>query len=175
MPNEKLKIIENPFRYWGDSLRLVLVPSINPDVTILHVQKADKEGTCRIEGLTFADVEQAKAAKHVIVTCEELIDSKDLHRDSDINSLPPFCVDAVVVVPYGSYPTACYRYYDYDPEFLKKYANFASDDQQYREYLNTYIYGTEDHSEFLKINGNKQLKMIQADMRTGYATGLVRN
>jgi glutaconate CoA-transferase subunit A len=45
----------------------------NPDVTMLHAQQADHQGTARIAGLTFADIEQAKAARHVIVTCEDLV------------------------------------------------------------------------------------------------------
>ncbi|MDP4725914.1 MAG: CoA transferase subunit A, partial [Desulfobacterales bacterium] len=109
IPNQKLVVMENPLDGWGDADRVVLVPAINPDVTILHVQKTDAQGTVRIEGLTFADVEQAKAARHLIVTCEELVDVDDLRAAPDHNQIPFFCVDAVVPVPWGAFPTACYR------------------------------------------------------------------
>ncbi|MGB8424553.1 MAG: CoA-transferase, partial [Desulfobacterales bacterium] len=100
LPNQKLIVMENPFDGWGDAVRLVLVPAINPDVTILHVQKADAQGTVRIEGLPFADIEQAKAARALIVTCEELVDTADLRCEPDRNQIPFFCVDAVVPVPW---------------------------------------------------------------------------
>ena len=72
LPDKKLVVMDNPFGDWMDTPKVVLVPAIQTDVTILHVQKADSQGTGRIHGLTFADVEQAKSAKHVILTCEEL-------------------------------------------------------------------------------------------------------
>ncbi|MEA2014835.1 MAG: CoA-transferase [Thermodesulfobacteriota bacterium] len=59
MPNEKLVVMDSPFGGWLDTEKVVLIPAINTDVSILHVQKADRQGTGRIEGLTFADVEQA--------------------------------------------------------------------------------------------------------------------
>ncbi len=90
IPNQKLVVMENPLDGWGDADRVVLVPAINPDVTILHVQKADAQGTVRIEGLTFADVEQAKAARHLIVTCEELVDVDVLRAAPDQNQIPFF-------------------------------------------------------------------------------------
>jgi len=72
LPDQKLIEMENPFENWCDTKKVVLVPAINPDVTIIHVQKADFQGNCRIDGLPFVDVEQAKAAENLIITCEEL-------------------------------------------------------------------------------------------------------
>ncbi|MCP4749840.1 MAG: CoA transferase subunit A [Proteobacteria bacterium] len=174
IPNDKLKVVDNPFGDWQGASRLVLVPAINPDVTVLHVQKADAQGTARIEGLVYADVEQAKAAKHLIVTCEELVESDELRENPDRNSLPHFLVDAVVPVPFGAYPTACYRYYDYDPTFLSRHETLAKDDARYREYLDEYVLGVRDHQEFLQRIGKENLERIKADPRTGYATGLDR-
>jgi glutaconate CoA-transferase subunit A len=118
LPDSKLAIIDNPFGQWARASKLALVPAINPDVTIIHVQKADRSGTVRIEGLPFADVEQAKAARRVIVTCEKIVDDSVLRQRPENNQLPFFCVDAVVEVPWGAYPTACYRHYDYDPAYF---------------------------------------------------------
>ncbi len=174
IPNEKLKIIENPFQDWGDLKKVVVVPAINPDVTLIHAQKADAEGTVSIEGLTFADVEQAKAAKNLIVTCEEIMEPDQLRQSPDLNSIPHFCVDAVVQVPFGAYPTACYNYYDYDPEFLFKHEALAKDDETYADYLEEYLFELKDHKAFLGKIGPGRLKLIKADPRTGYATGLDR-
>jgi glutaconate CoA-transferase subunit A len=174
IPNEKLIVIDNPFGAWINKSKLVLVPAIQTDVTIVHVQKADKQGTARIKGLTFADVEQIKSARKVILTCEELVDSTALRADSDGNQIPPFCVDAVVHVPFGAYPTACYGYYDYDPVYLKKYAAVAENDQAYGEYMERFIHGVADHAELLRMAAGDRLDEIKADPRTGYAPNLNR-
>ncbi|MGA9478229.1 MAG: CoA-transferase [Desulfobacterales bacterium] len=174
IPNQKLVVMENPLDGWGDADRVVLVPAINPDVTILHVQKTDAQGTVRIEGLTFADVEQAKAARHLIVTCEELVDVDVLRTAPDQNQIPFFCVDAVVPVPWGAFPTACYRYYDYDPVYLNQYRQVAMDDERYRTYLEKFVYGVPDHQTLIERVGHRRLEAIKADPRTGYAVNLDR-
>jgi glutaconate CoA-transferase subunit A len=174
IPNQKLVVMENPLDGWGDADRVVLVPAINPDVTILHVQKTDAQGTVRIEGLTFADVEQAKAARHLIVTCEELVDVDDLRAAPDQNQIPFFCVDAVVPVPWGAFPTACYRYYDYDPVYLNQYRLAAMDDERYRTYLEMFVYGVPDHQTLIERVGPRRIEAIKADPRTGYAVDLDR-
>lgn len=174
IPDQKLMVMDNPFGSWGDAPKLVLVPAINCDVTIIHAQKADREGMVRMEGLAFSDVEQAKSAKHVIVTCEELVEPDILKANPDQNQIPSFCVDAVVHMPYGAYPTACYRYYDYDPTYLNEYRRYAEDDGLYKTYLKDFIYGLKDHKALLDKIGRGRLEKIRADQRTGYAVGLDR-
>ena len=174
LPDHKLVIIDNPFNAWADIPKVLLVPAINPDVTLLHVQKADRQGTVRIQGLPFADVEQAKAARRVIVTCEELLPTQALRKEPGANQLPPLCVDAVVPVPHGAYPTACYGYYDYDPVYLKTYGESALDDNRHRDYVKQMIHETVDHAAFLALQPPESLARIRADPRTGYARGLDR-
>jgi len=175
MPNRKMVVIDNPFDGWLDTQKVVLVPAIQTDLTILHVQKADRQGTGRILGLTFADIEQAKSAKHLILTCEEIVEPEELRRSPDQNNIPFIHVDAVVHVPYGAYPTACYRYYDYDPAFLRTYAENAKDDLRYITYLQKIICGVKNHEDFIKLNGvTERLALIKADPETGYAVNLDR-
>ena len=174
MPDKKAVVMDNPFGDWAETAKVVLVPAIQPDVTIIHAQKAATDGTVRINGLPFTDVEQAKAAEHVIVTCEELVAPDDLRDNADLNTLPPFCVDAVCHVPLGAYPTACYKYYDYDPKYLKDYAAFARKEDAFQNYIEKYIFGTESHERFLALIDPEQLKRITADPRTGYAPNLDR-
>ncbi|MCK5542515.1 MAG: CoA transferase subunit A [Desulfobacterales bacterium] len=178
---EKIVLMDNPFfkketlSHKNQKDQLVLVPAINPDVTIIHAQKADIEGCTKIEGLAFADVEQAKASKCVIVTCEQVVEKNELKKDPGANHIPSFCVDAVVHVPMGAYPTACYKYYDYDPVFLEWYKDIAVDNGKFVEYLNDYIFGTKNHSEFLnKITDTKRIEDIKADFETGYSIGMKR-
>jgi glutaconate CoA-transferase subunit A len=174
LPNRKMVVMDNPFGDWGQATRLVLVPAIQPDITILHVQQADPQGTVRIDGLSFTDVEQAKSARHVVVTCEQLVTADRLREAPDRNQIPFFCVDAVVPVPMGAYPTACYRHYDYDPLYLNKYRQAAMDDDRYRQYLQDFVFGVQNHEALLDLVGREQIARIQADPRTGYAVGLDR-
>ena len=174
IPDQKLTVIDNPFTSWTNATKVVLVPAINTDVTIIHVQKSDRQGTARIEGLTFADIEQAKSAKHLIITCEELVESEELRKNPDQNQIPFFCVDAVVHVPFGAFPTASYRYYDYDPVYLNEYKEYAADDLSYKKYLEKFVYGVKDHQNLLDLIGKKRMEMIKADPRTGYAANLDR-
>lgn len=174
LPDKKAVVMDNPFGDWAETTKVVLVPAIRPDVTIIHAQKAATDGTVRISGLPFADVEQAKAAEHVIVTCEELVAPDDLRDNADLNTLPPFCVDAVCHVPLGAYPTACYGYYDYDPKYLKDYAAYACEDDSFQGYLEKFIFGTDNHKSFLALSEPEQLNKIEADPRTGYASNLDR-
>ena len=175
LPDHKLVLQDNPFRGWTETSSLVLVPAINPDVSIIHVQQADSQGNCRIRGLSFCDVEQAKAAARLIVTCEELLPSEDLRREPERNQIPFLHVDAVVHLPYGAWPTACHHYYDYDPQYLMEYLKAAGIEQEYAENRERYVYGLKTHQDLLDLIGQDRLKKITADPVTGYATGLKRN
>ncbi|MDJ0784665.1 MAG: CoA-transferase [Desulfosarcinaceae bacterium] len=172
--DQKLVIAENPFGRWGAAEKVVLVPAINPDVTFIHVQTADTMGTCRIDGLTFADVEQAKASRRVVVTCERLVDPGELRDHPEYNQIPFLHVSAVCHVPYGGYPTAVYRHYDYDADYLRAYAAAAKEEAAYRVFQKRHVYGVADHQALLDLVGAARLAAIQADPRTGYAVNMKR-
>lgn len=173
LPNKKLIVQNNPFAE-GEQEPVILVPAINPDVTVIHVQQVDYQGTVRIAGLTFADVEQARAARYVIVTCEELVEPGLLRAEPDRNQIPFFAVDAVAHVPYGAYPTACYRFYDYDAQHLNLYRTTALDDKKFSDYLEEYVFSVENHEEYLKKIGSVVLERIRAVPPYGYTPGLKR-
>ncbi|MCF6246145.1 MAG: CoA transferase subunit A [Desulfobacula sp.] len=171
---KKLIVMDNPFSRNKIPDKIVLVPAINPDVTLIHTQKADTKGTTRIQGLTFSDVEQAKASKTVIVTCDELVEAGSLNTNPGANQLPSFCVDAVVHVPFGAYPTACFGCYDYDAPFLDSYRDMAATQEQFQQYLNDYILGTKDHSQFIQKACGERLEAIKANPETGYSDQIKR-
>lgn len=172
--DEKLVIMDNPFGDWGGAAKVLLVPAINPDVTFIHVQTADTMGTCRIDGLTFADVEQARASHHVVVTCEELVAPEALRDRPEQNQIPFIHVSAVCHVPYGGYPTAVYRHYDYDAAYLRAYATAAKDDAAFKRFQDKHVHGVADHPAFLALMGDDRLAAVKADPRTGYAVNMKR-
>ena len=77
-------------------------------------------------------------------------------------------------VPYGAYPSSCYKHYDYDPAQLSDFAKAAKDDGAFKAYLDRFVYGVKDHQGLLDLVGKDRLAKIKADPRTGYATGLDR-
>ncbi|MCX5811990.1 MAG: CoA transferase subunit A [Proteobacteria bacterium] len=169
---KKLVIAQNPFNEKDD--KVILLPALNPDVALIHVQYVGEDGTVRIKGLTFADIEQAKSADVVIITCEEIVPTKFIRTDPDQNSLPPFFVDAIIKIPYGAHPTSCYGFYDYDPKHLNMYKKIAKDAGLFNQYLDEWVYGVSSHDEYIDKIGASALLEIKADPVLGYAPGLDR-
>ncbi len=169
---EKVVIVSDPFGREDDDV--ALLPALTPDVSIIHAQQVSTDGTVRIKGLTFADLEQCKAAGKVIVTCEEIVPEDYLRLDPDQNALPPFLVDAVVTVPFGAHPTACRYFYDYDPAHLNLYRKLAKDDELWAGYLQEWVYGLGSWDDYLDKVGGAQLARIRANTVAGYAPGLDR-
>lgn len=174
LPNKKLEVWDNPFDQWTEASQIVLLPAINPDVTFIHVQEADVYGTCRIKGLSFADVEQAKASKKLVVTCEQIVDTEVMRMTPEHNQIPGIYVDAVAHMPYGAYPTACYGYYDYDPTYLYEYYKDAQDDTLYEQNRQRHVYRVSSHQELLQLVGEERLSQIAAGSQKGYAEDLQR-
>jgi glutaconate CoA-transferase subunit A len=170
--SKKFSLMQNPFN--GEDDRVVLLPALNPDVALIHAQYVGEDGTVRVKGLTFADIEQAKSADIVIVTCEEIVPRSFIRLDPDQNTLPPFFIDAIVKVPYGAHPTGCYTFYDYDPKHLNLYKKIAEDDRLFKEYLEEWVYGVSSYDEYLGKVGVENLLKIKANPVLGYAAGLDR-
>jgi glutaconate CoA-transferase subunit A len=172
LPPKKCVVMADPFG--ADGEKVILLPALMPEVTILHAQYVGDDGTVRIKGLSFADLEQAKAASSVIVSCEQIVPRWWIREDPDQNCLPPFLVDAYVLAPYGAHPTACYGFYDYDPAHLNRYRTMARDDGLWERYLDEWVYGVASHDEYLDKVGGSTLARIRADRVLGYAPGLDR-
>jgi glutaconate CoA-transferase subunit A len=168
---KKLVVSRNPF---DEEEPVVLLPALTPDVALVHAQYVGEDGTVRIKGLTFADLEQAKSADAVIVTCEEIVPKSFIRLDPDQNSLPPFLIDAIVRVPHGAHPTACRFFYDYDAKHLNMYKNIAGDDEGFKAYLDEWVFGVKDHYEYLNKVGGKNIVSIRANPVLGYTPGLDR-
>ncbi len=172
---KKMVIMDNPFNRHDQIDKVMLVPALQPDVTIIHAQKADATGNARLQGLLYGDLEQAKASKHLIVTCEEIVPTDELRKEPDRNQILNFQVSAVVEMPWGAYPCAVYGYYDYDPWFLREfYKKAAQDDGEWQKYLDEYVYGVKDRKEFLEKVGLDRLDVVRADPEYGYNRNMNR-
>jgi glutaconate CoA-transferase, subunit A len=133
--------------------KLVALPALYPDVAAIHVHEADRFGNCRVRGTTVADLDLARAAKRLIVTCERLLPNDEIRRDPSRTAIPFFCVDAVCEVPFGSYPgNMPYEYFS-DEEHLCRWLKVEQDVNAFRQFLDTYIYGARDFAEYLNLCG----------------------
>ncbi|HZY89228.1 MAG TPA: CoA-transferase [Gemmataceae bacterium] len=133
--------------------KLVALPALYPDVAAIHVHEADCYGNCRLRGTTVADLDLARAAKKLIVTCERLIPHEEIRNDPDRTAIPFFCVDAVCEVPFGSYPgNMPYEYFS-DEEHVCAWLKAERDAETYRQFLDQYLFGVRDFTEYLERCG----------------------
>jgi glutaconate CoA-transferase subunit A len=105
--------------YTGQLLNAV--PSLNPDVALVHVQRADTFGNAQIDGYQLMDADLVLAARRVIVTAEEIVSADEFRSDPARTVIPGFAVDAVVHQPMGAYPHECYGYYEADLDQFTAY------------------------------------------------------
>jgi len=133
--------------------KLAALPALSPDVAAIHVHEADRFGNCRLRGTTVADLDLARAAKQVIITCERLISTDEIRRDPTRTVIPYLCVDAVCEVPYGSYPgNMPYEYFS-DEDHLRQWLQVEEDEETFKRFLNDNIYGVRDFSEYIEKCG----------------------
>jgi glutaconate CoA-transferase subunit A len=119
---ERFHAVANPY---GEG-NVITIPAIHPDWAIVHAQEADGEGNARILGTQFEDALIARAARHVLVTCEKLVDGAELARQPELTVIPGFQVDAVVEAPGGARPASCWGYYDIDEAAIERYYELAA-------------------------------------------------
>lgn len=151
--NKRIKIIEDPY----DGEPIALVPAASPDVAIIHVQRADVRGNAQIWGHLANDENKARAAKHTIITCEEIFPEEEILRIPNMTTLPFYCVDAVVEVPYGSHPWSCYGYYYHDVIFQRDYAKYNETYEGFLGWLDEWVLRCEAHADYLKKVSQKRL------------------
>jgi acyl CoA:acetate/3-ketoacid CoA transferase alpha subunit len=108
--------------------RLLGIRAIEPDVAIVHATRADREGNAQVDASWSNDPEIARAARRVVVTCEEIVDTEVLARNPTSTHIPGFLVDAVVEAPLGAHPTSHIPLYVTDGKWLLDYVDACAED-----------------------------------------------
>jgi glutaconate CoA-transferase subunit A len=139
--------------------KLVLVPALNPDVALIHVQRCDAYGNAQIDGLQFMDIDLAMAANMVILTTERIISNDQIRRRPDHTKIPFLAVEAVVEVPFGCAPHECYGVYEPFFKHHDMYAGMIRKDpaKGIAEYLDRYFYGPKSWTGYLDLLGMEEL------------------
>lgn len=132
--------------YTGE--RLNTVPALNPDVAIIHVQRADAQGNAHIWGILGEQKEAAFASKRVILTAEEIVDESIIRSDPNRTLIPAMVVTAVCHVPYAAHPSYTQGYYDRDNPFYLEWDKISSSAESTQAWLNEWVYSVKDRAEY---------------------------
>jgi glutaconate CoA-transferase subunit A len=127
--NDDIAFIECPFT----GQRLSAVRAINPDVAIIHAQQADRQGNVQLWGLSGVQKEAVLAAKHAIVTVEEIVDEITARPRAIV--LPAWVLDAVCHVPGGSWPSYAADFSVRDNGFYEEWDGIARDRDRFRQWM----------------------------------------
>jgi glutaconate CoA-transferase, subunit A len=141
--NPRVRSVECPFT--GE--RLAAVPALNPDVTVLHAQRADRRGNVAIHGIVGAQREAALAAATLVVTVEEVVDELPPAMNSIV--LPHWIVTAVAHCPGGAYPSYVQGHYERDNAFYQRWDAIARERGTFRAWMDEHVLGCRDHATFL--------------------------
>lgn len=161
MANPKIKRIKDP--YTGKEV--ITVPPLNPDVAIVHVQRADKNGNAQIWGIVGEQKEAAFASKRVIVTAEEIVDEDIIRSDPNRTLIPSFIVSAVCHVPYAAHPSYTQGYYDRDNPFYLKWDEVSKTNEAVKAWLDEWVYGVKDRQEYWEKLGQETHQRLQVQAR----------
>jgi glutaconate CoA-transferase subunit A len=149
--NPRIRSVESPY---GDG-SIAVVPPLNPDVAIVHAQRADRGGNTQLWGLLGVQKEAAFAASKVIVVVEELVDETVVRADPNRTLIPGMVVDALVHEPRGAHPSYVQGYYDRDNEFYLRWDEISRDEAATRAWLDEWVFGLSSRAEYLERMGDE--------------------
>ncbi|MEU1648876.1 3-oxoadipate--succinyl-CoA transferase [Streptomyces pristinaespiralis] len=137
----------------GAPEEIYVVPPVNPDVTIVHAQRADRSGNTQVWGLTGVQAEAVYAAKKAVVVVEEIVEDEVVRSDPNRTVIPSHAVHAVVACPRGAHPSFAQGYYDRDNAFYRSWSHISKDPARLRDWMAEWVYGTRDHAEYVAKQG----------------------
>jgi glutaconate CoA-transferase subunit A len=129
-------------------VQVSVVPPLNPDVSLIHVQRADPAGNAHAWGILGDVKEAAFAARRVVVSAEEIVDPTIIRGDPNRTVFPIFVVDAVVEASFGAHPSYAHGYYDRDNTFYQEWDRTRGTPEAVRAYLDEWVYGLPDRAAY---------------------------
>lgn len=156
--NSNIKIENDP--YTGEPV--ALVPAATPDVAIVHVSRADKRGNGQVFGFSSNAENIARAAKYTILTCEELVTTDEIRRNSNATVIPEYAVDAVVELPYACHPWNYPYAYAYDMPFHTQQLAQFNTREGFEKWMQDWCYGVKDHEGYLEKVGYGRIEKLRS-------------
>jgi glutaconate CoA-transferase subunit A len=146
MGENKFKVIKCP--YTGKET--LTVPAANPDVCIVHVQRADKYGNAQYWGAMGSVQAAALASKKIVVSCEEIVDHEVILSSPHHTIIPAYRTNAVVETKYGAHPTPVVGYYKHDALFRDWGFGLMRLDEGIKAWLDEWVFGCKDHNAYIQ-------------------------
>ena len=144
---------------------VIVVPALNPDVAIVHVQRADKNGNAHLWGIIGEQKEAAFAAKRVILTAEEIVDEEVIRSDPNRTIIPGLIVDAVCHVPFACHPSYAQGYYDRDNAFYLAWDKISSSEDSVKAWLDEWVFIIPDHQTYWEKLGKVTHQRLEVHPR----------
>ena len=141
---------------------LLAVRAVKPDVSILHVQRADEEGNAHVWGNLGVTQDAAMAARKVVLTCEEIVSHDVILSDPNRTMVPGFLVAAVACVPLGAHPAPTQGYSRRDDDFYFAYHAQSRDRAGFDAWLNHWVFGVDGHDRYLQRLGSERVARLKA-------------
>jgi glutaconate CoA-transferase subunit A len=163
--NSNIKVVKSPY---GEE-EIAVVPPLNPDVAIVHAQRADMDGNVHMWGITGDHKEAAFAAKKVIVSVEEIVDEHAIRSDPNRTLIPDFLVDALVEEPWGAHPSYAQGYYDRDNKFYIEWDKISREAASLEKYLEEWVYGVENRAQYVEKFGGELMKLKPKNLYSAVA------
>ena len=142
---DKYRIVTCP--YTGK--RLLTVPAANPDVCIVHVQRADQHGNAQYWGALGSVAAAALASKRIIVSCEEIVEHEIIRTSPHLTIIPAYRVNAVVEAPWGAHPTEVLGYYNIDPFMFRLFMQHDATGEGLRAWMDEWVYGCASRTAYI--------------------------
>jgi len=139
---------------------LLAVRAIVPDVTIVHVQRADAEGNAHCWGNFGVMLEAVRAAKKVILCAEEIVPEEIIASDPNRTVIPGFLVSAVVESRYGAHPSPVQGCYKRDDAFFQQYHAETKTQLAFDVWAQKWIYGVADREDYTRALGSSRVKEL---------------
>ena len=155
------KAVECPFT--GDPV--CLIPALILDVGLIHVHRADVHGNAQIDGISGFAFEMSRACKRLIVSAEKIVPTEEIRRFPDRTIIPYYLVDAVVEAPFGSYPGEMCYVYERDEAQIQEWVQESKTAEGAKAYLDKYVHGVRDHSQYLELIGSERLARVRSDVK----------
>ncbi|HSR10087.1 MAG TPA: CoA-transferase [Thermodesulfobacteriota bacterium] len=155
--NPCVKVMEDP--YGGGPV--ALVPAVHPDVAFIHVQHCDAMGNAQIWGMLGNDDNLARAARTVVITCEEVVSTSEIRKIPNMTAIPSYCVSAVVEAPFCCHPLPVSGYYWMDIPFRRQMVTASKTRETIVAWMDEWIHGVRNFEGYKKKVGSERLARVR--------------
>jgi glutaconate CoA-transferase, subunit A len=144
----------------GEQVKLHAVRALTPDVAIVHLQRADREGNAHCWGNFGVMIEAVRAARRVIIVAEEVVGAEVIASDPNRTVIPGFLVNAVVECRYGAHPSPVQGCYKRDNAFFRQYHEQTKSKADSEAWLRHWVHSVADRKAYMNQLGGCRVEEL---------------